>query len=293
MLISDDPDKQFETTQDLRNACLEYGSFMVINHELPDNLIMRVYKTLAKFFDLRKEEKREYETNDPTDMIRWGRWDSNLISTEFIKMVVHPTFHCPTKLADSEILQECIKRMRELGIQLLRGISKTLGFEECYIEKRMKLESGHDFISANDYRLRLNTENQENQLGQPPHYDTGLLVLLLPVESNGLQLEHHGKWINVNPQPNSIVVIIANHIEILTNGKYKSLLHRVVLNKKVRRISLPLFLGPSLDTKVSPTLEFVDEHHPPAYLVKTYKELLETNPYQVIDGMSCMKNVRL
>ena len=29
MLISDDPDKQFKTTQDLRNACLEYGSFMV------------------------------------------------------------------------------------------------------------------------------------------------------------------------------------------------------------------------------------------------------------------------
>ena len=114
-------------------------------------------------------------------------------------------------LVYSEILQECIKRMRELGIQLLRAISKTLGFEECYIEKRMKLESGHDFISANDYPLRLYSENQ---LGQPPHYDTGLLVLLLPGESNGLQLEHHGKWINVNPQPNSIVVIIADHIEV-------------------------------------------------------------------------------
>lgn len=114
-------------------------------------------------------------------------------------------------LVYSEILQECIKRMRELGIQLLRAISKTLGFEECYIEKRMKLESGHDFISANDYLVRLNSENQ---LGQPPHYDTGLLVLLLPGESNGLQLEHHGKWINVNPQPNSIVVIIADHIEV-------------------------------------------------------------------------------
>ncbi|XP_065637690.1 2-oxoglutarate-dependent dioxygenase 19 [Quercus suber] len=447
MLISDDPDKQFKTTQDLRNACLEYGSFMVINHELPDNLIIRVYEALGKFFDLRKEEKQEYETNDPTDMIRWGKWDSNLLSTEFIKMVVHPTFHCPTKLAGlSEILQECIKRMRELGIQLLRAISKTLGFEECYIEKRMNLESGHDFISANDYLVRLNSENQ---LGQPPHYDTGLLVLLLPGESNGLQIEHHGKWINVNPQPNSIVVIIADHIEVINHelpdkliirvyealgkffdlrkeekqeyetndptdmirwGKWDSNLlstefikmvvhptfhcptklaglseilqeciermrelgiqllraisktlgfeecyiekrmklesghdfisandYLVRLNSEnqlgqpphydtgllvlllpgesnglqiehhgkwinvnpqpnsivVIRISLPLFLGPSLDTTVSPMPEFVDEHHPPAYLVKTYKESLETNPYQVIDGMSCMKNVRL
>jgi len=75
----------------------------------------------------------------------------------------------------------------------------------------MKLESGYDFISANDYPLRLYSENQ---LGQPPHYDPGLLVLLLPGESNGLQLEHRGKWINVNPQPDSIVVIIADHIEV-------------------------------------------------------------------------------
>ncbi|KAK7840443.1 hypothetical protein CFP56_016713 [Quercus suber] len=36
--------------------------------------------------------------------------------------------------------------------------------------------------------------------------------------------------------------------------------------------------------------EFIDEHHAPAYLVKTYKELLETNQYQVIDGKSCMEN---
>ena len=29
MLISDVPDQQFKTIQDLQNACLEYGSFMV------------------------------------------------------------------------------------------------------------------------------------------------------------------------------------------------------------------------------------------------------------------------
>ena len=45
----------------------------MVNHKLPDNLIMRVYEALAKFFDLKAEEKREYEINDPTDGIRWGK----------------------------------------------------------------------------------------------------------------------------------------------------------------------------------------------------------------------------
>ncbi|XP_030934907.1 2'-deoxymugineic-acid 2'-dioxygenase-like [Quercus lobata] len=225
------------------------------------------------------------------DRIRWGKRDNDLVSSEFIKMAVHPTFHCPTKPTGlTEVLHECVKRLREVGIQLLRGISTTLGFEECYIEKRMKLESGCDFITPNDYPLH---PYSENQLGQAPHYDPGLLILLLPGLSNGLQLEHHGKWINANPQPNSIVVSIADQIEILTNGKYKSVFHRVVLNNNVRRISLPLFIGPSLDTMVSPLPECVDEHHPPAYLVKTYKELLEANQYHEIDVKSCLKNVRL
>ncbi|KAL4596044.1 hypothetical protein ACB092_12G135600 [Castanea dentata] len=291
MLTSDDHNQRSKTMQDLQNACLEYGSFMVINHGMSDSLISRVYEALAKFFDLNEEEKKEYESNDPMDRIRWGKRDSDLVSSEFIKMAVHPTFHCPTKPAGlTEVLQECIKRLREVGIQLLRGMSKTLGFEECYIEKRMKLESGCDFITPNDYPLR---PYSENQLGQAPHYDPGLLILLLPGLSNGLQLEHHGKWINANPQPNSIVVSIADQIEILTNGKYKSVFHRVVLNNNVRRISLPLFIGPSLDTMVSPLPECVDEHHPPAYLVKTYKELLEANQYHEIDVKSCLKNVRL
>lgn len=122
-------------------------------------------------------------------------------------------------LAYSEVLQECIKRLREVGIQLLRGISTTLGFEECYIEKRMKLESGCDFITPNDYPLR---PYSENQLGQAPHYDPGLLILLLPGLSNGLQLEHYGEWINANPQPNSIVVSIADQIEVQLNSQLPS-----------------------------------------------------------------------
>ncbi|KAK7840441.1 hypothetical protein CFP56_016710 [Quercus suber] len=70
MLKSDYHNQRSKTMQDLQNACLEYGSFMVINHEMSDRLISRVYEALAKFFDLNEEEKKEYESNDPMDRIR-------------------------------------------------------------------------------------------------------------------------------------------------------------------------------------------------------------------------------
>ena len=70
-------------------------------------------------------------------------------------------------------------------------------------------------------------------------------------------------------------------------------MHRVILNNKVKRISLPTVHGPTLDKFVIPADEFVDEFHPPAYRGMTYKEGLEANGYHVIDGKSCMVQLRL
>ncbi|CAL8989015.1 unnamed protein product [Prunus brigantina] len=57
---------------------------------------------------------------------------------------------------ESRVLQEYSERLREMGIQLLRRVSKSLGLEERYIEKKMKLESGTIFwdqISINLCRV--------------------------------------------------------------------------------------------------------------------------------------------
>ncbi|KAJ0011448.1 hypothetical protein Pint_33400 [Pistacia integerrima] len=67
-------------------------------------------------------------------------------------------------------------------------------------------------------------------MGMPPHSDHGLLTLLIQNENGGLQLQHNGKWVNVNASSNSFMVNTADHIEILSNGKYKSIVHRAVVN---------------------------------------------------------------
>lgn len=70
-------------------------------------------------------------------------------------------------------------------------------------------------------------------------------------------------------------------------------MHRVILNNKVRRVSVPTVHGPSLDTFVRPAAEFVNEFHPPAYKGMVYKDSLEANGYHEIDGKSSIAQLRL
>ncbi|XP_022766327.1 flavanone 3-dioxygenase 3-like [Durio zibethinus] len=291
LLTSDDPVQRSQAIQNLGKTCIEYGFFAVINHAIPDSVINGTMEALLRFFDLPEEKKLKYETSNSTDKIRWGRGDVHHVSREFFKIASHPQFHCPIHPDDlREILQEYSERLREVGINLLRGFSKSLGLEESYIEKAMDLESGYDFFTANDYPPRFSAANI---IGQFPHNDPGLLILLMQNVSGGLQLEHKGKWLNANLNSNWIIVNLADHLEILTNGKYKSTIHRVVLNNEVRRVTFPLFLGPSLEAVVSPAPEFVDDNHPSAYRGMTYKDYLEANQHHVIDGKSCLKQIRL
>ncbi|KAI5311742.1 hypothetical protein L3X38_040915 [Prunus dulcis] len=194
-------------------------------------------------------------------------------------MRTHPTFHCPTMPDDPMVLQEYSERMREMGIQLLRGISKSLGLEECYMEKKISWNLATIFWDQISINLCRVARMIRIRLGS-------FLIETL--------IKHQGKWLNADFPPSSIGVLVADHIEILTNGKYKSLLHRVALNTEVERLSLPFFFGPSLDAIVKPEPEFVDDHNPPSYRQMTYKEYLESNSrYHVIEAKANLINEAL
>lgn len=61
----------------------------------------------------------------------------------------------------------------------------------------------------------------------------------------------------------------------------------------MRRLSVATLHGPSLDTFVSPAVEFVDESHPPAYRGMTYKQSLEADGADEIDVQSSLQQLRL
>jgi len=108
-------------------------------------------------------------------------------------------------------VDEYIRKSREVVGELLKGICGSLGLEENYIHKRLNVELGAQMLIANFYPP---CPKPELTMGLPAHTDHGLLTLLLQNQFSGLQIQHKGKWIPVNPLPNSFLVNTGDHLEV-------------------------------------------------------------------------------
>ncbi|EOX98715.1 2-oxoglutarate and Fe(II)-dependent oxygenase superfamily protein, putative [Theobroma cacao] len=295
-LTSNNPDERSKVLQELGDACLDWGFFMVINHGVPESMMQAIIEACRGFFELTEEEKQEFEGKHMLDPISCGTSsnvsaDKVLFWRDFLKVFQHPEFHSPNKpAAFSEIALEFSTRVRQVARIIVRGISESLGLEGNYIDEALNLEDGLQFLAANFYPP---CPQPELALGLPPHSDHGLLTLLIQNEIMGLQVQHKGEWINVNPIPNSFLANVGDHIEILSNGKYKSVLHRAVVNNKDTRISIAMPHGPALNAVVAPASKLLDhENNPPAYKAMKYKDYLELQQSSKLDGKSCLERIQ-
>jgi isopenicillin N synthase-like dioxygenase len=111
----------------------------------------------------------------------------------------------------SETLEKYVTKSREVIGELLKAISLTLSLEENYIQNMMNVESGSQILVINYYPP---CPKPELVMGLPAHTDHGLLTLLMQNEFGGLQIEHDGRWIPVNPLPNSFLINTGDHLEV-------------------------------------------------------------------------------
>ncbi|KAI6678172.1 hypothetical protein NL676_038968 [Syzygium grande] len=102
LLSSSNPNQRSKVVSDLAKACQDWGFFMVINHGVPESQMKAMVDMLTGFFDLTEEEKMEFKGKHVLDPIRCGTSfnasvDKVLSRRDFLKVRVHPKFHCPTK----------------------------------------------------------------------------------------------------------------------------------------------------------------------------------------------------
>ncbi|CAL8176312.1 unnamed protein product [Prunus armeniaca] len=280
LLTSGSPEQQSKIIHDLVKICQEWGFFIAINHGVPESLMKAMIEACHGFFSLPDEEKNEFKSgNDVLEMFKYGTsynlaLDKFLLWRDFFKVRVHPEFYSLYKPACfSEVSMEFSKRAREVALEITRAISESLGLEPNYIHNAMNMDRGIQMLAANYYPP---CPQPEHAIGIPHHTDHGLVTLLIQNEMNGLQVEHNGKWLTVDGPPNGFFVNLADQMQILTNGKYKSVMHRATLNNKATRISIAIPHGPSVDTIVAPAPELLEkEGQAPKYLAMNYKEYIQ------------------
>ncbi|KAF0888582.1 hypothetical protein E2562_016051 [Oryza meyeriana var. granulata] len=105
-------------------------------------------------------------------------------------------------------------------------------------------------------------------LGISPHSDISVLTLVWELNLvDGLQIRRQDAWVPIKPHPKALVVNVGDFLEILTNGKYQSIEHRVTVNPHKERMSISAFHLPKIDTSVGPLPDIVREEE------KKYKTL--------------------
>uniref|UniRef100_A0A453PQL6 Fe2OG dioxygenase domain-containing protein n=1 Tax=Aegilops tauschii subsp. strangulata TaxID=200361 RepID=A0A453PQL6_AEGTS len=104
------------------------------------------------------------------------------------------------------------------------------------------------------------------------HTDMSTLTVLLPDEVQGLQVFKDGCWYDVNYVPGALIIHIGDQIEIMSNGRYKAVLHRTTVSREKTRMSWPVFVEPPPEHVVGPHPQLVADESPAKYKAKKFKD---------------------
>ncbi|CAN1804521.1 Hyoscyamine 6-dioxygenase [Linum perenne] len=268
--------------QSILAASQEIGIFQLINHGIPEKLMKEVMEVAAEFFELPTEEKSKFCGGDEVDVSRMSCKLSTSLDYEneevhfwrdVLRLLCHPVgTHVqswPQKPARyREVVGEYARKVRELSLWVLEMLSEGLGLELGYFGDGL---AQVQMMSINNYPP---CPNPRLTLGVPKHSDASLLTVLLQGKVNGLQvLLKDGKWVGVQPLPNALVVNIGNVLQVISNGRLKSAVHRVVTNRELARTTVVCFTNPTIDCLIEPAKALIDERHPQMYRASIYKDI--------------------
>ncbi|KAL7120952.1 hypothetical protein ACP275_02G153800 [Erythranthe tilingii] len=271
-------------------ACKEFGFFQVINHGIPVSLTKDALDVAKEFFDLPNETKMRLASDDVCKPVRYGTSLNHVKDkVQYWRDVIKHYSHPISTWIDSwpsdpptykEKMGNYTKAINDLHKKLIEVIFESLGLKPDYLQK--EIEQGSQITAVNYYP---SCPEPSLALGLPPHTDYGLLTILLQ-NQEGLQIKDKtGNWHCIPAIKEGLVVQLGDHMEVLTNGRYRGVVHRAVLNSEKNRISIANIQTLSMDTKVGPASELVDDEYSVLYEEASFRDFLKfVSENDVLEG---------
>ncbi|XP_019162157.1 PREDICTED: 1-aminocyclopropane-1-carboxylate oxidase 3-like [Ipomoea nil] len=269
-----------ETMEIIKDACENWGFFELVNHGIPHEVMDNIekltkdhYKKVMehRFKDLVASKGLEGVQAEVTDM----DWES----TFFMR---HLPVSNISEIPDldehyREAMRDFAKRLEKLAEELLDLLCENLGLEKGYLKKAFYGSTAPNFgTKVSNYPP---CPKPELIKGLRAHTDAGGIILLFQDDKvSGLQLLKDGEWVDVPPMRHSIVINLGDQLEVITNGKYKSVEHRVIAQSNGARMSIASFYNPASDAVIYPAPALVekeadDEKVYPKFMFDDYMKL--------------------
>uniref|UniRef100_A0A0E0DXD7 Fe2OG dioxygenase domain-containing protein n=1 Tax=Oryza meridionalis TaxID=40149 RepID=A0A0E0DXD7_9ORYZ len=257
----------------VRRACAEWGAFHVVGHGVPPGLLDAMRGAGLAFFRSPMEEKLRFACDQARGAAAEG-YGSRMLANDdsvldwrdyFDHHTLPESRRDPTRWPDfvpgyRDTVVKYSDSMKDLAQKLLRIVSESLNLPPSYIEEAVG--EVYQNITVSYYSP---CPQPDLALGLQSHSDMGAITLLIQDDVGGLEVLKDGLWIPVPSLPDGILVILADQTEIITNGRYKSAVHRAIVNADRARLSVATFYDPSKSRKICTAPQLVCKEHPQKY----------------------------
>ncbi|KAL9245614.1 hypothetical protein vseg_019243 [Gypsophila vaccaria] len=273
--------KRSDIINSIGQACRRLGFFQVVNHGIEQPTLDRALKAADKFFQLPADEKMKFMSRDVHKPVRYATSlrdgiDKIQFWRVFLKQYANPLEDWIQEWPENP---PCYRKdmgsysaaVHNLAMELASAITESLGLRPEYLKE--ELNGGMQVIASNLYPP---CPQPHLTLGLPPHSDYSCLTILLQ-SSPGLEIkdmEDGGSWKLVPHLDGALQVHVGDHFEVLSNGLYRSVVHRVILNSEKTRMSIASLHSMGLDDKIEPAPDLVDGDHPKAYKPSSFRDFL-------------------
>jgi len=282
----------------IQRACQEDGFFQIVNHGVPEMVMKNMMAIGKEFFEMPMEDRAYLYSDDPKQLARLAT-SFNIHKDEVLNWrdyLRHPCFPLhevidswPKKpAAYREIAGKYAVEVRALCLRLLAAISEALGLHSDYLNNIFG--EHRQLLLVNYYPP---CPNPDVTLGLRSHSDAGGITVLMQGDVSGLQVLRKGRWVAVEPIANAFVINLGDQLEVVSNGRFRSVEHRAITNTHSARISIPTSYGPSEDAIIAPAPSMVDEQHPAQYRGYEFREFTQLFFNKGLKGKSVLDHFKI
>ncbi|XP_027338174.1 protein SRG1-like [Abrus precatorius] len=282
----------------LHSACKDWGFFQLVDHGISPLVLETLKDEIEGFFRIPLEEKMKYKIR-AGDVEGYGAVirseDQTLDWGDRLFMITNPLSrrkpHLFPELSSSlrNILESYIVEVQNVAMTFVVMLGKALEIEKKEWEERF--EDGMQSVRMTYYPP---CPQPELVMGLTAHSDaTGITILNQMNGVNGLQIKKDGIWIPVSVSSNALVVNVGDILEIMSNGLYKSVEHRVTVNSEKERISIAMFFAPKFESEIGPAVSLTNGENVPHYKKVKMEKYVQDFFARKLDGKSYLEHMKI
>ena len=250
------PMKKQAFVDKVAKAMHEVGFFAVIHPDIEEKTLLQAYQASQDFFSTSME--RKLEICDPSLNGQRGYVPSEVAQgckekdfKEFIHIGRTKNLW-PVWMDLQNPLEKLLTSLDEHSNVLQKAFALAVLEEEDYFTSMTA--KGECLLRA----LHYPSNPTPGTVWAAQHTDIDFFTILPMATEEGLQIFHEGKWIDVKVPLNAFIINGGDKLQNLTNGYFKSSLHRVVAKPNVERYSIVYFVHPREDDSMEPTARCIE-----------------------------------